>query len=270
MAAAYRHFDNPAGARFKVGKVRPAVPDPDMMNPAGPGLFGGRSVLGVREAACLWHPPRRRRRDAPGRAVRRKGAQSLRQGREGRRAGGRHHGGQAQGPSASPKDLLRRHHLYVARTRMGKSTLMHHVAAHKMREKAEGRDGDAIVVIDPHADLVAGLMEHVPESLIDRVKLIDLADRRGAPGINLLDTRIFSDRDRTADSVVRVAKGLWEQWGPRMQVHPRTDRKDPSRGQRAPRDGRGQPAHHPRRPQAPLRPEVPGRGVEEDRGPLPP
>ena len=34
-----------------------------------------------------------------------------------------------------PEDLLRRHHLYVARTRMGKSTLMHHVAVHKMREK---------------------------------------------------------------------------------------------------------------------------------------
>ena len=38
-----------------------------------------------------------------------------------------------------------------------------------------------------------------------------------ARGINLLDTRVFADRDRTADSVVRVARGLWEQWGPRMQ-----------------------------------------------------
>ena len=116
-----------------------------------------------------------------------------------------------------PEDLLRRHHLYVALTRMGKSTLMHHLVAHKMREKAEGRDNDAIVVIDPHTDLVAGLMEHVPESLIDRVKLIDLSDESRSPGINLLDTRIFADRDRTADSVVRVAKGLWDQWGPRMQ-----------------------------------------------------
>ncbi|MDE2802897.1 MAG: type IV secretory system conjugative DNA transfer family protein, partial [Chloroflexota bacterium] len=80
-----------------------------------------------------------------------------------------------------------------------------------------GRDGDAIVVVDPHADLVAGLLQHVPESLIDSVRLIDLADNARAPGINLLDTRIFADRDRTADSVVRVAKGLWEQWGPRMQ-----------------------------------------------------
>ena len=116
-----------------------------------------------------------------------------------------------------PDDLLRRHHLYVARTRMGKSTLMHHLVTHKLKEKAAGRDPDAIVVIDPHTDLVAGILEHVPESLIDRVKLIDLSDESRSPGINLLDTRIFADRDRTADSVVRVAKGLWEQWGPRMQ-----------------------------------------------------
>ena len=120
-------------------------------------------------------------------------------------------------PIRFPEDLLRRHHLYVARTRMGKSTLMHHIAVHKMREKAAGRDGDAIVVVDPHADLVAGLLRQVPESLVDRVRLIDLADQQRAPGINLLDTRVFADRDRTADSVVRVARGLWEQWGPRMQ-----------------------------------------------------
>ena len=100
---------------------------------------------------------------------------------------------------------------------MGKSTLMHHIAVHKMREKAEGRDGDAIVVIDPHTDLVDGILEHVPDSLTDRVRVIDLSDASRSPGINLLDTRVFADRDRTADSVVRVAKGLWEQWGPRMQ-----------------------------------------------------
>ena len=216
VAAAYRHFDNPAGARFKVGKVKPRSSRPRHDEPRRPRPVRWAQRPGSPRGRLPVAPARRGRRDAPGRAVRRTGAQSLRQGSEGRRAGGRHHGGQAQAHPL-PRGPVRRHHLYVARTRMGKSTLMHHVAAHKMREKAEGRDGDAIVVIDPHADLVAGLMEHVPESLIDRVRLIDLADRRGAPGINLLDTRIFSDRDRTADSVVRVAKGLWEQWGPRMQ-----------------------------------------------------
>ena len=56
MAAAYKHYDNPAGARFKVSRVRPVIPGAHL-HPTGPGLFGGRSVLGVREAAGLWHPP---------------------------------------------------------------------------------------------------------------------------------------------------------------------------------------------------------------------
>ena len=216
VAAAYRHFDNPAGARFKVGRVRAAAPDPDMLHPAGPGLFGGRSVLGVREIACLWHPPGAGD-ETP--LVERSGARALLPSAKGVRGGalvGDTTAGKPR-PIRFPDDLLRRHHLYVARTRMGKSTLMHHLVTHKMREKAEGRDNDAIVVVDPHTDLVAGLMEHVPESLMDRVRLIDLSDETRSPGINLLDTRIFADRDRTADSVVRVAKGLWEQWGPRMQ-----------------------------------------------------
>ena len=215
VAAAYRHYDHPAGASFMTGKVRPAAPAVSL-SPAVPGFLGKRSVLGVREAAALWHPP------GPGDEtplVERSGARVLLPSLRGVK-GGALVGDTTAGkplPIHFPDDLLRRHHLYVARTRMGKSTLMHHVAAHKMREKAEGRDPDAIVVVDPHADLVGGLLEHVPESLIDRVRLIDLADETGAVGINLLDARIFTDRDRTADAVVRVARGLWDQWGPRMQ-----------------------------------------------------
>ncbi len=195
---------------------RLAAPDPEALHLSGPGLFGRRSVLGVREAAALWHPPGARD-ETP--LVARTGARVLLPTARSVR-GGAYVGDTTTGTPRKihfPDDLLRRHHLYVARTRMGKSTLMHHIVSHKLREKAAGRDGDAIVVVDPHADLVEGLLRQVPESLIDRVRLIDLADERGAPGINLLDTRIFADRDRTADSVVRVAKGLWEQWGPRMQ-----------------------------------------------------
>ncbi len=216
VAAAYRHYDHPAGARFKVSRVRPVVPDPSMLHPTGPGLLGKRSVLGVREAAALWHPPGARD-ETP--LVERSGARVLMPSARGVKGGapvGQTTAGKPR-PIHFPEDLLRRHHLYVARTRMGKSTLMHHIVVHKMMEKAAGRDGDAIVVVDPHADLVGGLLRQVPESLIDRVRLIDLDDKRGAPGVNLLDARVFADRDRTADSVVRIAKGLWDQWGPRMQ-----------------------------------------------------
>ena len=216
VTAAYRHYDNPAGARFKVSRVRPVVPDAQTLHPPGPGLFGKRSVLGVREIAALWHPPGAGD-ETP--LVERSGARALSPSAKGTR-GGALVGDTTAGAKREirfPDDLLRRHHLYVARTRMGKSTLMHHLVTHKLREKAAGRDNDAIVVIDPHTDLAAGILQHVPESLVDRVRLIDLSDETRAPGINLLDTRIFADRDRTADSVVRVAKGLWEQWGPRMQ-----------------------------------------------------
>ena len=216
LAAAYRHYDHPAGARFKVGKVRRAAVPNLTLHPTGPGLFGGRSVLGVREAAALWHPPGAHD-ETP--LVARSGAKALIPSARGVK-GGAPVGDTTAGKPREirfPDDLLRRHHLYVARTRMGKSTLMHHLVAHKMREKAAGRDNDAIVVVDPHADLVGALLEHVPEEIAGKVKLIDLADRRGAPGVNLLDARVFADRDRTADSVVRVARGLWDQWGPRMQ-----------------------------------------------------
>ena len=216
VATAYRHYDNPAGARFRVSRVQPVMPDPDMLHPPGPGLFGKRSVLGVREVACLWHPPGAGD-ETP--LVERSGARALSPSAKGVR-GSALVGDTTAGARREirfPEDLLWRHHLYVARTRMGKSTLMHHLVTHKMREKAEGRDPDAIVVIDPHTDLAAGILEHVPEALTDRVRLIDLSDETRSPGINLLDTRIFADRDRTADSVVRVAKGLWDQWGPRMQ-----------------------------------------------------
>ncbi len=216
VAAAYRHYDNPAGAKMKAGRIRPAAPDPEMLHPTGPGLFGRRSVLGVREAACLWHPPGARD-ETP--LVARAGARVLPPTARSV-SGGAHVGDTVTGTPRKvhfPADLLRRHHLYVARTRMGKSTLMQHIVRHKMREKAEGRDGDAIVVVDPHADLVGDLLRHMPEPLVDRVRLIDLADERGAPGVNLLDSRVFTDRDRTADSVVRIARGLWDQWGPRMQ-----------------------------------------------------
>ena len=215
VAAAYRQYDNPAGSRLRVGKVRPVLPSPSLQ-PAGPGLFGTRSIVGVREAAALWHPPGAKD-ETP--LVARSGARVLLPSAR-RVSGGAHVGDTTTGSPRKirfPADLLRRHHLYVARTRMGKSTLMRHVIAHKMREKAAGRDGDAIVVVDPHADLVAGLLEEVPARLADRVRLIDLADDSGSVGINLLDTRVFADRDRTADSVVRIARGLWDQWGPRMQ-----------------------------------------------------
>ena len=215
VASAYSHYNNPAGASFKATRVRPALPIAEPLPPHR-GLLQSRNVLGVRELAALWHPLGAGD-ELP--MVARSGARVLFPSARSVSAGA--HVGNTVGSRPRnihfQEDTLRRHHLYVARTRMGKSTLMQHIVAHKMREKAAGRDEDAIVVIDPHADLVEGLLKQVPESIIDRVRLIDLANEQRTPGINLLDTKVFSDRDRTADAVVRVCHGIWDQWGPRMQ-----------------------------------------------------
>ena len=216
VAAAYRHYDHPSGASFTVGPVREVAPASPRLHPRPPGLFRRRSILGVRELAALWHPPgsgdETHDLERSGSKVLPPPARALTEGALVGMTNGDH-----PREVRFPEDLLRRHHLYVARTRMGKSTLMRHIVAHKLQQKAEGHDRDAIIVVDPHADLVAALLEQVPESLTGEVRLIDLADDKRAPGINLLDARIFTDRDRTADAVVRVARGLWEQWGPRMQ-----------------------------------------------------
>ena len=146
VAAAYRHYDHPAGARFRVGQPRPVFVSgnlhPPSLHPAGPGLFGGRSVLGVREAAALWHPPGEGD-ETP--LVERSGSRALAPQPRGVRTGapvGDATGGAPREVNFSD-DLLRRHHLYVARTRMGKSTLMHHVvgpqAAGEGRRKGRRR-----------------------------------------------------------------------------------------------------------------------------------
>ena len=104
VAAAYRHYDNAAGARFRVGKVRPAVPDAGV-NPPRRGLLQSRNVLGVREAAALWHPPGTRRRHAPGRAFGVEGALAFGARSEGGSAGRSIHW------RRGPRDtLLRRPH----------------------------------------------------------------------------------------------------------------------------------------------------------------
>ncbi len=214
-ALAYQGYDNNAGARFKAGKVRPVIPAAEPMAPA-PGMFRARNVLGVRELAALWHPLGA---GNPLASVHRSGPRVLYPASNGDAQGahvGNTVGGRPRPVRFSPQ-VMGRHQLYLARTRMGKSTLMRHNVAHLMQEKAAGHNRDAIVVIDPHADLVEDLLGQVPEDIIDQVYLIDLADETRAPGINLLDVRVFPDRDRAADAVVRGARGVWEQWGPRMQ-----------------------------------------------------
>ena len=70
VAAAYRHYDHPAGARFKVGKVSPLVPTANL-HPAGPGPVRPAQRAGGQGGCLPVAPARRRGRDSPGGTLRR-------------------------------------------------------------------------------------------------------------------------------------------------------------------------------------------------------
>ena len=104
VAAAYRHYDNPAGARFKVGKRA--------SRRSRPGERCTRQAPACSASAASWEcarSPPCGTRPEPGDEtplVERSGARALMpigEGRQGRRAGGRHHGG-----SEAPGDPLPR------------------------------------------------------------------------------------------------------------------------------------------------------------------
>ena len=141
VAAAYRRYDNAAGARMKVGQTGPSFRTPLHCTRPGP----ASSANAASWASGRWRPCGTRQ----ARRTRRRSCSDPDRGssfprretyvREGAYAGDTLF--ESPGKVHLPPDLLRRHHLYVARTRMGKSTLMRHFVAHRMREKAEGRDG---------------------------------------------------------------------------------------------------------------------------------
>ncbi len=230
VVGAYRSFDNPLGCRFAVGDLtevgkadstdgllafKSGEQKRSMFSPRDE---SGNGVVGVREAAALWHLPGE---SAKVDGLNRAGSRRLPMPEalsRGAPVGEENFGDGGGRIVRFPSEAMRRHHLYVARTRMGKSTLMSHVVGNRMLEKAAGRGSEAVVVVDPHADLVQGILERVPDGLGKEVRLIDLGDKEFSCGINLLDVHVFRERDTTVDTVVRVAHGLWDQWGSRMQA----------------------------------------------------
>ena len=116
-----------------------------------------------------------------------------------------------------PDSALAKHTLIVGKSGTGKSTTLKHVLAYKFRKKAEGLDDGAIVVIDPHSDMVHELLELVPPSIAHKVRLLDFGRIDRVPAMNLVDPALFPDRDRCVDTIIQTVKGLWIHWGNRLE-----------------------------------------------------
>lgn len=121
-----------------------------------------------------------------------------------------HHGKRI--PVHLVEETLRHHSFMVAKTQMGKSTLMAHLAAEAMRQDA------ALVVIDPHGDLVRTLLGLVPPERASDVVYIDFSDANQVVGFNLLDLTQGRSPDKIISNFVHVGELIWkDNWGPRME-----------------------------------------------------
>jgi hypothetical protein len=221
MSAAYRSFSLATGNALQ---PRDAVDGDVDLRELVP--LGRTSLLNVRELAGLWHLPRagdesmlverttaRRRLPLPLTVAAHGGSQSA------CRIGVSAHQGQNVQVHLSD-GLLRRHHLAVAKTRRGKSSLLLRLAHHLMQigTRNSGDVPRSLVLVDPHRDLAVAALALVPRERLSDVVYLDVSNRRRPFGINLLDVGLGWDRDQATANALRIFKREFDGfWGPRME-----------------------------------------------------
>ncbi len=212
LAAAYRPFGMSAGNTLEPRRL-------DLRGRELTQLTRFRSarqtpVLTTHELAGLWHLPHGDT-DVP--LLERTGARQRPPRPEtvahGARIGVAQHRGQPF-PVALPESVLERHLLLVAKTRRGKSSLLLRLAYFLM----ETQPNRTLVVIDPHQDLAHSALGLVPTRWQDRVVSLDVSHRTRPFGLNLLDVRLFGDRDKAVANTLTIFRREFDRfWGPRME-----------------------------------------------------
>jgi hypothetical protein len=104
-------------------------------------------------------------------------------------------------------------HMYaIGKTGTGKSTLL---KALIIDDICKGR---GVAVVDPHGDLIADVMEYIPENRINDVIFFSPADRDFPIGFNLFEKVDPEYKNIVASGIVGVFKKIFgESWGPRLE-----------------------------------------------------
>jgi hypothetical protein len=108
---------------------------------------------------------------------------------------------------ALPVADARRHLHVIGATGSGKSTLLANLVLD------DAADGRGVVVIDPKGDLVADLLDRLPEQAAHRTVLFDPEDPADPPRINMFEG---DQPDVAVDNLVGIFKRIYSGfWGPR-------------------------------------------------------
>jgi hypothetical protein len=107
----------------------------------------------------------------------------------------------------------RRHHFYViGKSGVGKTTLLCNLILQDIEA------GRGVGVIDPHGDLAASLLDHIPQHRIEDVVYFDPADVEYPIALNVLNCGNPDSRHLVASGIVSAFKSIWhDSWGPRLE-----------------------------------------------------
>lgn len=97
-----------------------------------------------------------------------------------------------------------RHTFIIGQTGAGKSTLMESM----ILQDIKGNQG--LAVIDPHGDLVDGILGKIPQERMENVILFDVLDREYPLGFNILQWSTIDERDLIIDELYSVIDHLYD------------------------------------------------------------
>lgn len=174
--------------------------------------------LGPDEVAGLWHPPIVNEQVSPG-LVPVRGVEIRSPDPEdvqGFYEIGRYFSADGRSkPVRIGTKALQRNIFCIGKPGTGKSTLMQHLVLAGMQDEEK----PAIIVVDPHGDLVNQLVGTIEAKDAERMRIFDVGDQEYSMTFNPLDVH----RDgwtvvQVANSIVDIGRSLWsDYWGPRMQ-----------------------------------------------------
>lgn len=106
----------------------------------------------------------------------------------------------------------RRHMAIFGQTGVGKSTLMRQLLAQDIAA------GDGCALIDPHGDLAAEILDHIPSHRVDDVIILDPSDIERPVGFNPFYRVPEDERALVAANLTATFKHVWrDSWGPRLE-----------------------------------------------------
>lgn len=218
LAAAFQQFTLAAGNgflaathEFAAGEEDVTLADPLALVEGG-GSRRGRLALNTRELAGLWHLPQAGA-DVPllARTAATRRAALPAAVASGYPIGVSAHQGH-RGRIRLPDETLRGHLLLVAKTQMGKSSLLLHCIRYLLDEER------ALLVVDPHSDLARAALALVPPGREGDVIHLDLGDPEHPCGLNLIDADLGWGRDLAVANTLDLFKRQFpDAWGFRME-----------------------------------------------------